>query len=61
MFATVLVSALLSAPAPAAPAASASSAVSAGDWFASLYTGEGIELRADERVFALFALFNATG
>ncbi|MBX5484875.1 MAG: hypothetical protein IRZ16_23895 [Myxococcaceae bacterium] len=31
------------------------------DWFASLYTGEGIELRADERVFTLFALFNAMG
>lgn len=34
---------------------------SKGDWFASLYTGEGIELRNDERVFALFALFNAMG
>lgn len=32
-----------------------------GDWFASLYTGEGTELRADERVFALYAVFNATG
>lgn len=32
-----------------------------GDWFASLYTGEGTELRADERVFALYAIFNATG
>ena len=32
-----------------------------GDWFASLYTGDGIELRADERVFALFAVFNALG
>ena len=31
------------------------------DWFASLYTGEGVELRADERVFTLFALLNATG
>lgn len=36
-------------------------AASQGDWFASLYTGEGVELRADERVFALFALFNAAG
>ncbi len=36
-------------------------AASEGDWFASLYTGEGIELRADERVFALFAVLNATG
>ena len=34
---------------------------SKGDWFASLYTGEGVELRNDERVFALFALFNAMG
>lgn len=32
-----------------------------GDWFASLYTGEGIELRNDERVFALFSVLNATG
>ncbi len=34
---------------------------SKGDWFASLYTGEGVELRNDERVFTLFALFNAVG
>lgn len=32
-----------------------------GDWFASLYTGEGVELRNDERVFALFSIFNAAG
>lgn len=31
------------------------------DWFASLYTGEGVELRADERVFTLYALLNAMG
>lgn len=31
------------------------------DWFASLYTGDGIELRADERVFTLYALFNSMG
>lgn len=36
-------------------------AASQGDWFASLYTGEGVELRNDERVFTLFALFNALG
>ncbi len=36
-------------------------ASSKGDWFASLYTGEGVELRNDERVFALFAVLNATG
>ncbi len=41
--------------------ATPSFAASQGDWFASLYTGEGVELRADERVFALFALFNAAG
>lgn len=41
----------------AAPAA----AGSRGDWFASLYTGDGVELRNDERVFTLFALFNALG
>lgn len=40
-----------------APAASASE----GDWFASLYTGEGVELRADARVFTLFAVLNAMG
>lgn len=34
---------------------------SKGDWFASLYTGEGVELRNDERVFTLFAIFNALG
>lgn len=31
------------------------------DWFASLYTGDGVELRADERVFTLYALLNAMG
>ncbi len=40
-----------------APAALADEA----DWFTSLYTGEGIELRADERVFTLYALLNAMG
>ncbi|MBL9038696.1 MAG: hypothetical protein JNG84_09300 [Archangium sp.] len=34
---------------------------SQGDWFASLYTGDGVELRNDERVFTLFAVFNALG
>ena len=54
----ILVSLILAAGAPApAPAA----APAQGDWFASLYTGEGIELRADERVFALFAMLNAVG
>jgi hypothetical protein len=32
-----------------------------GDWFASIYTPGGIELRADARVFTLFALLNRTG
>jgi hypothetical protein len=41
--------------------ASPALAAGEGDWFASLYTGEGIELRADERVFALFAVLNAVG
>lgn len=41
--------------------ASPSFAASKGDWFASLYTGEGVELRNDERVFTLFAIFNAMG
>jgi hypothetical protein len=31
------------------------------DWFASVYTPSGIELRADARVFTLFALFNRAG
>lgn len=31
------------------------------DWFASLHTEEGVELRSDDRVFTLFALFNAVG
>lgn len=39
----------------------ASSARAEADWFASLYTGEGTELRADERVFTLYALLNAMG
>jgi hypothetical protein len=37
------------------------SARAEADWFASLYTGEGTELRADERVFALYALLNSMG
>ncbi len=45
----------------AALAASTSLAAPQGDWFASLYTGEGIELRNDERIFALFAVLNAAG
>ncbi|MFL5347961.1 MAG: hypothetical protein ACJ8AT_24480 [Hyalangium sp.] len=31
------------------------------DWFASVYTPGGIEVRADARVFTLFALFNRAG
>ena len=38
-----------------------STAFAEADWFASLYTGEGTELRADERVFTLYALMNAMG
>lgn len=55
----ILVSLILAATAPAA--APAPAAPVQGDWFASLYTGEGIELRADERVFALFSVLNAVG
>lgn len=36
-------------------------AQAATDWFASVYTGEGTELRTDQRVFTLFALLNAMG
>ncbi len=36
-------------------------AAAEADWFASLYTSEGVELRADERIFALYALLNAMG
>jgi hypothetical protein len=39
----------------------ASPAFAEADWFASLYTGEGVELRADARVFALYAVLNALG
>lgn len=41
----------------------AASAQAAGkpDWFASLYTAGGLELRPDDRVFTLFTLFNAVG
>ncbi|MBX7114420.1 MAG: hypothetical protein K1X64_08830 [Myxococcaceae bacterium] len=42
-------------------AASPAVAATEPDWFSSLYTGDGMELRADERVFALFAVLNATG
>jgi hypothetical protein len=38
-----------------------STARAEGDWFASLYTGDGVELRADERVFALYTVLNALG
>lgn len=49
-------------PAVAAVLVSSSAlASSQGDWFASLYTGDGVELRNDERIFALFAIFNAMG
>jgi hypothetical protein len=41
--------------------ASNASAATEPDWFSSLYTGDGMELRADERVFALFAVLNAVG
>jgi hypothetical protein len=39
-------------PAPAAPAE---------DWFSSVYTAGGLEVRADVRVFTLFALLNRLG
>ena len=35
------------------------SAGAAGDWASSLFSEGGVEVRADERVFTLFALFNA--
>ena len=31
------------------------------DWFASVYTPAGVELRADPRVFTLYALLNRAG
>lgn len=52
MFRTLALTILIATPALAG---------SKGDWFASLYTGEGVELRNDERVFTLFAILNATG
>jgi hypothetical protein len=33
----------------------------APDWFASLYTSDGVEIRQDEGIFTLFALLNSTG
>jgi hypothetical protein len=39
----------------------ASQAHAQGDWFASIYTPGGVEIRADARVFTLFALLNLTG
>jgi hypothetical protein len=41
--------------------ATTAQAQSANDWFASLYSPEGVELRADERIFDLYAVFNAMG
>lgn len=32
-----------------------------GDWLAGVYTDQGIEVRADERVFTLYAVLNAMG
>lgn len=52
LFAFALAASLL-LPGPARAAAT--------DWFASLYSNEGVELRVEERVFALYALFNAMG
>lgn len=36
-------------------------AATEGDWFASLYTPGGVELRPDDGVFTLFSVFNAAG
>lgn len=36
-------------------------AATEGDWFASLYTSGGVELRPDNGVFTLFSVFNAVG
>jgi len=44
--------ALCAAPAPC---------FAASDWFASVYSPQGVEVRADERLFTLFATFNALG
>lgn len=41
----------------AAPA----TALAGPDWFASVYSPKGVEIRADERVFTLFATLNALG
>ena len=39
----------------------AAPAAAQGDWTSSLYSEGGVELRADERVFTLFAALNALG
>lgn len=37
------------------------SSFAAQDWFASVYSPNGVEIRADERLFTLFATLNALG
>ena len=37
------------------------SAFASQDWFASVYSPQGVEVRADERLFTLFATLNALG
>jgi hypothetical protein len=62
--AVAVASAATASPAAAPPPTSRSATAligPQGDWFASLYTGDGVELRSDERVFALFAVLNAVG
>ena len=46
---------------PLVVSASPAWAQSTNDWFASLYSPEGVELRTDERIFDLYAVFNAMG
>jgi hypothetical protein len=53
--------ALFTAVAISVVATSSAHAANQTDWFASLFTGEGVELRNDERIFTLFAIFNALG
>ena len=52
---------VLSVLALSVPRAAAAADAPGPDWFASIYTENGTELRADEGVFALYALLNAMG
>ncbi|MCP3104916.1 hypothetical protein LZ198_39225 [Myxococcus sp. K15C18031901] len=59
--ASLLLTGVLSSTRADAGAAGARDVGGAEDWFASVYTARGQEVRADARVFTLFALLNRAG